>query len=61
MGPPRIVPIADAPYRARWTMAGHWHRLSDANRALVLECAERENHNMKVERQNRNMKNLRLH
>jgi hypothetical protein len=36
-------------------------RLSEANRALVLECAEQENHNMKVEQRRRNMKNLRLH
>lgn len=36
-------------------------RLSSANRELVLECAERENHHMKVEQRRRNMKNLGLH
>jgi len=36
-------------------------KLSLTNRELVLECAERENHVMKVEQRRRNMKNLRLH
>lgn len=35
--------------------------LSLANRVLVLECAERENHHVKVEQRRRNMKNLGLH
>jgi hypothetical protein len=36
-------------------------KLSLANRALVLECAERENQTMKIEQRRRNMKNLGLH
>jgi hypothetical protein len=36
-------------------------RLSLANRALVLDCAGRESHHMKVEQRRRNMKNLGLH
>lgn len=36
-------------------------RLSHANRELVLECAERESHHMKIEQRRRNMKNLGLH
>lgn len=36
-------------------------RLSLTNRALVLECAERQNHAMKVEQRRRNMKNAGVH
>lgn len=36
-------------------------RLSRENRALVLECAERENEYMRIEQRRRNMKNLGLH
>jgi len=36
-------------------------KLSLANRALVLECAERENETIKIEQRRRNMKNLGLH
>lgn len=36
-------------------------RLSQENRSLVLECAERENHHMMIEQRRRNMKNLGLH
>jgi len=36
-------------------------KLSHANRELVMECAERESHHMKVEQRRLNMKNLGLH
>ena len=36
-------------------------KLSLANSALVLECAERENHWMKTEQRRRNMKNAGVH
>lgn len=36
-------------------------RLSHANRELVMECAERESLQMKIEQPQRNMKNLGLH
>lgn len=36
-------------------------KLSQAKRALVLECAEAENRQMKIEQRRRNMKNLNLH
>lgn len=35
--------------------------LSHANRALVLECADRESHHMRIEQRRRNVKNLGLH